>query len=130
MVNLENVKVILKDNHLNTEIELQPNESYSFTSDVSASTVRFSVEFRAPGIVTADNELSAVNTLVYVNDANQIAVQSATLTKSNRISVFNLAGQQLASQQADGQLTIIRERFEAGAYLVKVNTHLQKVIVK
>lgn len=130
LTNLDNVKVILKDNQLNTETELLANESYTFTSDASATASRFSIEFRAPGATTSLNEVNYKNTLVYVNEASQIEVQSAALTTADRISVFNLAGQQLVSQQARGQVTVINESFSAGVYLVKVNSHLQKVIVK
>jgi hypothetical protein len=129
MVNLDNVKVILKDNQLNTETVLQPEVSYSFTSDATATNNRFSIEFRAPGAATSVNEVNASNTLVFVNEANQIAVQIAGVKEAS-ISVFNLAGQQLATQQAEGQLTVLAQPFSAGVYLVKVNNHLQKVIVK
>ncbi|MDX9747238.1 MAG: lamin tail domain-containing protein [Paludibacter sp.] len=130
LTNLENVKVILKDNQLNTETELLANESYTFTSDATATANRFSIEFRAPGATTSLHEVNAKNTLVYVNEANQIEVQSVALSTADRISVFNLAGQQLVSQAASGQVTVINEPFSAGVYLVKVNSHLQKVIVK
>jgi len=122
-------KVVLVDNLASTQTELQAGSTYSFTSDATATNNRFSIEFRAPGAATSVNEVNASNTLVFVNEANQIAVQIAGV-KDASISVFNLAGQQLATQQAEGQITVLAQPFSAGVYLVKVNNHLQKVIVK
>jgi len=129
---LENIdaKAILVDHLTSSQTELQAGTTYSFSSDATATNSRFSIEFRAPGATTSVNEVNASNTLVYVTDANQIAVQSAALTKADRISVYNLAGQQLAMQNVEGQNTILSQPFSAGVYLVKVNNHLQKVIVQ
>jgi len=121
--------VYLVDHLTNTETELTAGTHYTFTSDATVTNERFSVEFRAPGVTTAVTELSAANTFVFVNEANQISVQSAT-GKGSLICVYNMAGQQLASQQANGIVTLIEQPFNTGVYLVKVNNHLQKVVIK
>ncbi len=125
-----NAKVVLVDNLTSTQTELQAGTTYSFSSDATVTNSRFSIEFRAPGATTSVKEVNASNTLVYVTDANQIAVQSMAITKADVIRVYNMAGQQLAMLNADGHNTLLKQSFSAGVYLVKVNNHLQKVIVK
>lgn len=129
---LENidVKAVLVDHLTSSQTELQAGTTYSFSSDATATNSRFSVEFRAPGTTTSLKDVNASNTFVYVTDANQIAVQSMAITKADVIRVYNMAGQQLAMQNANGQSTLLKQSFSAGVYLVKVNNHLQKVIVK
>lgn len=123
-----NDDVYLVDHLTNTETELTAGTEYTFTSDATATNDRFSVEFRAPGVTTAVNEPNAANTFVFVNEANQISVQSA-VGKGYLISVYNMAGQQLTSKQAIGRVTLIDQSFNAGVYLVKVNNHIQKVVI-
>jgi hypothetical protein len=123
-----NDDVYLVDHLTNTETELTAGTQYTFTSDATATNERFSVEFRVPGVSTSVTEANAANTFVFVNEAKQISVQSAA-GKGSLIRVFNMAGQQLASQQATGSVTVIQQSFNAGIYLVKVNNHLQKVVI-
>jgi len=127
---LENIdsKVVLVDSQTTTETELTAGTSYSFTSDATATTDRFSVEFRAPGAITSVSSPLA-NALVWVNDANQITVQSAGL-KDARISVYTMAGQQVLSHQASGNVTVIDQPLSAGVYIVKLNQLTQKVVVQ
>lgn len=120
--------VYLVDQHTSTETKLSAGIVYNFTSDATATNDRFNVEFRAPGITTAVTEPNAANTFVFVNEAGQIGVQSAA-GKNARISVYNTAGQQLASQLATGSVTFIQQSFSSGVYLVKVNNLLQKVVI-
>jgi len=127
-VNLDHVQVILRDHHHNTETELRLNESYSFSSDATATSSRFSIEFRAAGITSVE-EVTSSNTRVYVAAARRIAVESAALTRSDRISVYSLAGEHLLSQEAEGAVTVLSPSFAAGVYLVKVKDHVQKIIV-
>lgn len=120
--------VYLVDQHTSTETKLSAGTVYNFTSDATATNDRFNVEFRAPGITTAVTEPNAANTFVFVNEAGQIGVQSAA-GKDALISVYNTAGQQLASQLATGSVTLIQQSFSSGVYLVKVNNLLQKVVI-
>lgn len=66
---------------------------------------------------------------VQVSDARRITVLSSSITTDDRISVFNLAGQQVALQQVAGSVTVVNQSLNAGVYLVKVNNYIQKVIV-
>ncbi|MDD3195823.1 MAG: T9SS type A sorting domain-containing protein [Paludibacter sp.] len=127
---LENIdtRVMLVDQLTSTEMELTEGTNYSFTSEVINNSERFSIEFRAPGMTTAvdSREMQAA---VFVNSDNRIVVQAAGMTTNDRINVYNLAGQQVASQMADGQLTVIDCALNNGVYLVKVNKIVQKVVV-
>jgi hypothetical protein len=128
IANLDQQKVILKDHALNTETELTAGSSYEFSSDATATNDRFSIEFRAPGMTTSV-DTPEMQAEVFVNADNHIVVQAAGLTTNDRIIVYNLAGQQLISQSADGQVTVIDRALNAGAYIVKVNSRVQKVVV-
>lgn len=128
---LENIdaQVMLIDRLLNTEQELTLGETYSFTSDGTATNDRFSLEFRAPGTITSVDEL-ATEAHVFVNENRQLIVQAPGITRNDRISVYTLAGQQLQLQQADGAVTVLSRPLTTGVYIVKVNQLVEKVIVK
>lgn len=121
--------VVLKDRLLNVEKELTLGETYSFTSDGIASNDRFSLEFRAPGTVTSVNNLVS-DAQIFINENRQLTVQAPGITLNDRISIYNMAGQQLLTQQANGPVTVLAEPLSIGVYIVKVNELVQKVVVK
>jgi hypothetical protein len=131
LTNLEKLHVVLKDHILNTETELTSTIGYEFTADETPTNERFSVEFRTPSTLTAIDDVdAAANAQVYVNDANHIIVQSTGLSKDDRISVYNLAGQKLFWKACNGANTEVDLPLNAGVYMVKINNYSYKVIVK
>lgn len=131
LTNLEKLHVVLKDHILNTETKLSSTFGYEFTADETPTNERFSVEFRTPSTLTAIDDVdAAANAQVYVNDANHIIVQSTGLSKDDRISVYNLAGQKLFWKACNGANTEVDLPLNAGVYMVKINNYSYKVIVK
>ena len=119
-----NTRIILKDKLLNTEQELTLDAPYSFTSNVTSSTNRFSLIFRTSAVSTdinakKDNE----QILVSKNANNQIVINiKGELTGENTASIYNAVGQKLVSISLSNSQTVINNQLSAGVYLVTVKS--------
>ncbi len=125
---LENIdaKVILVDKLTSTETELKAGTAYTFTSDATTTTDRFSLVLRTPGVVTGvDNAASNLKV-----SATQGSIVICGTTPGSTVRVFNTVGQQLASTIATGSRTELHRDFTPGIYLVKVNNRTMKISVK
>lgn len=120
-------KLILKDNQYPTiETEITPQMVYNFSAPVTvSSTNRFSLFFRAPGVVTDIDNANKLNGQVYVNAANQIVISAPA--KSN-YAIYNAIGQLIEI----GKLTSNFQTFkrQTGLYIVKVGNESKQLIIK
>lgn len=125
---LENIdaKVILVDKLTSTETELKAGTAYTFTSDATTTTDRFSLVLRTPGVVTGvDNAASNLKV-----STTQGSIVICGTTPGSTVRVYNTVGQQLTSATATGSRTELHRDFTPGIYLVKVNNRTMKISVK
>jgi len=125
------LRIILKDNLLNTEQDLTANNTYTFSSDVVNTTDRFTLLFKAPGSATGLNTGSNdQSVLVYKNADNQITVKcSGDVTNENSVVVYNGVGQRLLAKQLAGNVTVLDSPLTSGVYMVTV-TNAGKSVTK
>jgi hypothetical protein len=121
------MKVILKDNYLNTESDLTDGTPYTFDSGVSNSTDRFSLVFRSPGTSTGIDNAAKLNGNVFVNAANQITIIAPE--KSN-YAIFNSIGQIIEIGQTKTKPQITNCKLQTGIYVVKVGSQSTRVVLK
>jgi len=117
-------RVILKDNLLNTELELNDGSAYSFTSDVVSSTTRFSIVFKTVSITTGiDNNFAGdLNVNIFKNANGLITVNSNDIVgKEGIVTVSNAIGQKLVNTATTGTRTVINKTFSSGVYFVTLN---------
>jgi hypothetical protein len=130
LLNFESgTRVILKDK-LNPaiETELTPETVYNFNAPITAaSTDRFSLIFRAPGVATATNNIGNINAQVFVNAANQIAIVAP---EKSSYSIYNAVGQLIDNGIVNSKLITHNSKLSAGVYVIRVNNQSTRVIVK
>ncbi|MDD3489888.1 MAG: lamin tail domain-containing protein [Paludibacter sp.] len=124
--NTGNMEAVLRDNQLGEELILTESSSYSFDTDGSTSTSRFSLLFRAKGSTTGFDRISS-DLLIYASQKS-IRVESASL-EGNTISIFNALGQPVFNGKAQSNRLEINGLTPA-VYMVKVNNQTKMVIVK
>ena len=129
-------KIILKDNLLNTEMDITDGTAYSFSSDVTNTTSRFTVIFRTVGIYTGldenMNNKPAIN--IFKNATGQIMILRNDVNgQQGMVTVCNAVGQKLFSTATTGTSTVIYNSFPTGVYFITVNIDgkntLKKVII-
>lgn len=126
----ENVRVILKDGSVETDIT--DGAEYTFQSDKYDGTDRFSIILRSPEVATGIKNAGNNDVVALVDADGTILVKADT--KDEAVTVYNAAGQLVASQQlVDGRASV-RSIHTAGVYWVKVegdgSIATKKVIVK
>jgi hypothetical protein len=122
-------KIILVDNAASTQTDLTAGESYTFTSDATTTSTRFSVLFKsATGTTDVDNALSALK--VYTADNRIVVENNSKLIPGSFVEVFNAIGQKLYSQLMTANKTQIIKDFATGVYVVKVNNGLQSTATR
>lgn len=126
----ENVRVILKDGSVETDIT--DGTEYTFQSDKYDGTDRFSIILRSPEVATGIKNASNNDVVALVDADGTILVKADT--QDEVVTVYNAAGQLVASQQlVDGRASV-RSIHTAGVYWVKVegdgSIATKKVIVK
>ncbi len=131
MTNFEAGTRIMLIDKLNptTEFELTDGVAYNFSAPITAaSTDRFSLLFRAPGVATGIDNASKLNTQVFVNAANQIVI-SAPVKSS--YAIYNAMGQLIENGAITSNYQTSNFKLAAGVYVVKVgNTNSTRVIIK
>jgi hypothetical protein len=128
-------QIVLKDKLLNTEQELAGNAAYTFTSDETNNTSRFSIVFKSIGITTGlnNNNSGSESVLIYRNQNGRITVNRSNAFGEGTVTVCNALGQMLTSMSTTGTITVVNKDFIPGIYLVKVtlagkNTTKQVII--
>ena len=124
--NTGNMEAVLRDNQLGEELILTESSNYSFDTDGSTSTSRFSLLFRTKGSNTGFDHISS--DLMIYSTQNTIRVESASL-EGNAISIFNALGQPVFNGKAQSNRLEINGLTPA-VYMVKVSNQTKMVIVK
>ena len=125
------MSISLKDKLTNKQVNLSLGDSYSFISDATSGTDRFSLIFKSADGVTALSETSEnAAVTAFCNENHQIEVCCAAKPGlHSTIRVFNAIGQQLTSQKIESGRTVISKPLDAGVYLISVD-NAEKSIVK
>ena len=130
MTNFESgTRVILIDKQNPTiETELCNGAAYTFSAPITAATTnRFSLLFRAPGVATSIDNGHKLNSQVFVNAANQITIIAPE--KSN-YAIYNAVGQQVENGVTTAKQQTVNCKINTGVYVVKVGNQSTRVIVK
>ena len=118
-------KVILKDNVLNTESDITDGSAYTFNSDVTNTSSRFTVVFRSPSLTTDGLENNPIDKLglnIFRNANNQITInRNGSIGNEGMVTVCNAIGQKLMSTPTTETSTVISKPFCSGVYFVTVN---------
>ncbi len=120
------IRVILNDNQnvLNPETDIT-NSPYSFSSDITNSTTRFSIIFKSASISTKTTDLvSDGKLIIYKSSANQITINCNELvSKDASVSVSNVLGQKLLTKQITASSTIMNIPNDIGVYIVTITNN-------
>lgn len=125
-------KVYLVDGQSQTELEL--NKEYTFTSDVSDNTSRFSLLFKAPSLTTQIESIANKPVFnAYRNANGQLAVTVyETINATSKVTVSNQLGQKLSERSLTATTSIVDEPLTAGVYFITVSSNgknsTQKII--
>ena len=122
-------RILLKDKlYPSTEFELAEGLSYNFSAQpTTASTDRFSLLFRAPGVTTGVGKTSKPYAQVFVNAANQITIIA---TEKSNYAIYNAMGQLIENGALNTERETRNMKLNSGVYVVKVNNQSTKVIIK
>ena len=113
----DDTRIILYDDLTKSQTDLTAGESYSFTSDVTTNSDRFSILFKsASGATTADFNSSEIK--IYSN-GNRILIEGAGEVAT--VEVYNAVGQKIHSEVLATNSTSLRRNFLQGMYVVKVS---------
>ena len=127
-------QIVLKDKLLHTELILDADAEYEFSSDAVNTSNRFSIQFRSPS-VTTENDFSVVNSAnIYLSD-NKIIVDCSDFELcTGRVSVYSVLGQNIVETNIVRPTTILDNNLSGGVYFVvlKINQQVitKKIIVK
>jgi M6 family metalloprotease-like protein len=120
--------VLLKDKLLDTETDLAAGEAYTFASEETDSTGRFALLFRPSGTA---GQPAPQRIWAYAGADGTITVRSGERKDASLVQVYNIRGQEVASQRLGGSETVVLGHvFATGVYLVRVGNDAVKVIVK
>lgn len=116
-------KIVLRDNLLDTEMDLTDGTPYTFSSDVASNSTRFSIIFKSVSITTGvdkdRNDNRAIT--IYKNTDNKIVINhSGVIAQQGIITVCNAVGQKLVCTGTRGTSTVISGSFNPGVYMVTV----------
>lgn len=131
------IKIILKDNLLNTDQDITDGTSYSFMSDPTTSTNRFSILFKTNAINTDINNINeGGNELIVCKNSNgQMIVKCtpAILIHGATVSVFNSIGLKMENKTLTDTTTALSGTYASGVYIVCTTsngkTNTQKVVI-
>ena len=114
------------------ENELTNGTVYNFSAPITAaSTGRFSLLFRAPGVATGIDIATKLNAHVFVNAANQITIIAP---EKATYSIYNTVGILLENGVLNYKLHTINCKLNSGVYFVQLSVNgqneNQKVIIR
>lgn len=115
------VPMLLVDDVMETTFDLR-NGAYEFSSAKGTFNKRFSLK-RYESITTSIKDLTDQIGMTFSISDGSISVDG--LDASTRVSLYNTAGQQIATQQGNGTMAAI-----PGTYVISVGKLTAKVIVK
>ncbi|MDD3322624.1 MAG: SusF/SusE family outer membrane protein [Paludibacter sp.] len=125
--------IILKDNLLHTETDLTAGSHYSFASDATSNSDRFTIVFKSSDVAAEINTKTYNNIWVSTNANNQVVINGTPNGLIN-VVVYNAIGQKLVEQKLSENSTVIQRQFQAGIYLITTNNagdiFKQKVLIR
>jgi len=123
-------RVFLVDGSVQTELEL--NKAYTFSSDATENSSRFSLLFKAPSTTTHSENLMSKPAFNAYRDTNGqlvVTVNDAFNTDS-KILIYNLSGQKVSESTINGITTVINQPLKAGVYFVTVSSAAKNITQK
>ncbi|MDX9747534.1 MAG: T9SS type A sorting domain-containing protein [Paludibacter sp.] len=124
----EGMNVYLLDKSANTQTQLTTETEYSFTTNEATTNneSRFSLVFKSPGITTVDNASEFSQQTVFVNAQNELVIIAPENTS---YAIFTMVGELVKAGKVT-ENTVRVNAVSKGVYLVKVNNHTSKVIIR
>jgi len=128
----EESNVVLKDNLLNREINLTESGSYSFSSESTDQTNRFSLVFKTPSTTTDLNDFNQYNSSLVVKNRG-IVVTTLKFNKQSAneclITINDLSGKRIFNSinqenNITGDVSLM-----PGIYLISVHSG-NKIIIR
>ena len=106
------VRVVIKDNVLNTEQDITDGTEYPFFSDATSNNSRFALIFKSPSLTTRLNQTeqtqdNPLNVLIYLDMDNHIMVNCKELDNKANVSVYDVMGQKLTEQALNKTITAV-----------------------
>ncbi len=119
----EDQEIYLRDNLTNTNFDLRSG-AYSFSSEINAEdTERFDIVFE-PGETLSNQEFSNDNTLIYVNNTEDMLYVKGLTTQTKLLSISNMLGQNVRTYNNIDNQTLENgldvSSLSSGVYLVNV----------
>jgi hypothetical protein len=122
--------VVLVDNLTSATYDLTDGSAYTFSADATATATRFSVQFRAKGVVSNTSNEAADKVIIYENAQHQIAVNLNQLPVGGKLSVYNSVGQQLLDQKIFEKQISVAQHLAPGVYTVELTVNNQRIVKK
>lgn len=127
------IQIILKDNQMNIEQDLTDGTTYTFESDPTTTTQRFSIVFKSNSVTTGIKNQNEKNTditvcekadgRIMINCGNEIVGQATA-------SLCNSVGQLLENVPIKNTVTVLSENIPSGLYLVNIVVNGKPNILK
>ncbi len=121
-------QVILLDKLLNKEQDLTVSD-YSFNSDVTSTTSRFSLVFKAPSVATSINSTDLKNVSISTDSNSKIFIAGAVANESS-VVICNTLGQRIYSSVLTSINSTLNTELKSGIYFVTVKTNGKNVSAK
>ena len=127
-------RVLLKDNQENTEVDITSDDSYSFSSDATNTTTRFSLILKAKGVTTELSDIRKNPFDVQVRTDKTLYV-FAKNSSEGTVSVYNELGQLQEQANLTNSEAKLAKSYKSGVYFVKLlidgtETLTRKVVIK
>ncbi len=118
------------DNVSNTEQDLTAGDVYSFTSDASTTTSRFSVMLKSASLTTGVSSISEPNISIFSNKGQIVVKVKGLSNEAGSVVVTNLLGQNVLNSSISGETTALSLNQGVEIYLVTVKLKGKKITQK
>ena len=137
IVELQNIAedqdIYLRDNLTNTYFDLRNDQAYDFNSDAGEFNDRFDIVFQS-GNTLSNDELANHNTLIYINNLEDMLYVKALSNQANQLNIINMLGQTIqAYRNINNQILengINISGLSSGTYIVSIKTENNLTIDK
>jgi len=118
-----NTSIILTDKLLNIRQDLTEKRTYSFESEATNTSNRFTLTIEQKPTLAQDS-VSTPEFIVLDKSNGTIQIQLKS-TKSDRttITIYNFSGRKLLTKNVEGSITTIETNLPKGFYLLEVNNN-------
>lgn len=131
LLNLADVKVVLKDKLTSAEFDLTSGDSYEFTSHETSGVDRFSVLFKSASGTTGECcDIINAGMFAYTNNGRIFVNCNNSISENTTVSVYNGLGQLVHIQHVNSLSTTLNKNFDNGVYLLKVENESGSVILR